>query len=352
MTKEIIFKEHPTKTGKIGLITLNRPNALNALNKAMCIAIHDHLKAWASDDALHAVIIESNSERAFCAGGDIRVVYDNGPDNAKDSLDYFHREYQMNADLHHFPKPYIALLDGITMGGGLGVSVHGSHRVASENLLFAMPETSIGFFPDVGTSYVLPRCPYKLGFYLGLTGNHIKVEDAYYVGLVNHAVPSGKFPDLREALLNTDLSDDAFDAVTNIINQFAIEPNPAPLAEHQATIENCFSKNTVEEIIEALKKENTDWANNTVKTLLKRSPTSLKVVLHELQQGTQKEFDDCIAMELTLGSNFLKSHDLYEGIRAAIIDKDRMPAWKPDTLKDIDITLTEKYFKGPQEGLL
>jgi enoyl-CoA hydratase len=334
---EILFSEISGKDGNIGLITLNRPAVLNALNHNMIIAMTKHLSAWQHDHHIKAVIIDANGDRAFCAGGDLRHTHS--------ALEPFFRdEYLLNQLIFHYTKPYIALLDGITMGGGVGISIHGSHRVVSEKVLFAMPETGIGFFPDVGGTYFLPRLQNRTGYYLGLTGARIKSDDCVMLGIAQHKVPHASFGALRDALVNTAFGADPKSSVTNIINQFSVVPEAASLTPHLLQLNDWFAKPSVEEIIETLESVDHPFAVETVAMLVKKSPASLKVTLAALQRGQQLSFDDCMKMEYHLVCQFLKEHDFAEGIRAVIIDKDLQPKWQPATLAAMTPAMVNAYF--------
>lgn len=334
---DVLFDELPGNGGHIGLITLNRPAVLNALNHDMVNAMINQLSAWQTNNAIKAVIIQSNSDRAFCAGGDLRHLHS--------SMEAFFRdEYRLNQLIFHFPKPYIAFLDGITMGGGVGVSIHGSHRVVTDRVLFAMPETGIGFFPDVGGTYFLPRLINHAGFYLGLTGARIKSDDCVMLGIAQHKINHDSLADLRNALVNTAFGKDAKSAVTSIINQFSIPSHAAPLAPHLSQLDEWFAKQSVEDILQALHDAQDEFATHTVASLHKKSPASLKVSLAALQRGRTLSFDDCMKMEYQLVCQFLKGHDFKEGIRAVIIDKDQQPHWQPETLSGMTPTMVASYF--------
>lgn len=313
--------------GSVGLITLQRPQMLNALSQAMCETIDAHLQQWEQDEKIFAVIIRGEGERAFCAGGDIRYIYDVARDNPERAMDYFRAEYQMDRRIFHFTKPYIALLHGVTMGGGLGVSIHGSHRVAAESLILAMPETGIGFYPDVGGSYFLPRLPGKSGWYLGLTGARIDAHDAYYLGLVDFIIDASDFDNVCAELCAMDLSSDAHHHVSDVLKRWQLPVNLSHLAEHQAEIDRCFSGVTLEKILEHLRNSPSAWCRDQVKILQSKSPASLLMTCKALAQGAEMDFDKCMDMELILTAECLQGHDFYEGVRAAVIDKDRKPCW-------------------------
>lgn len=340
---EVFFE----RTGNLGVITLNRPEALNALTLGMCHAIERQLRIWQDDAAVKAVAVKG-AGRAFCAGGDIRALYDLGL--ARDTYPYrfYHDEYRLNALIKHFPKPYIALINGIVMGGGVGVSVHGAHRVVSENLRFAMPETGIGLFPDVGGSYFLSRCPGQLGLLLALTGTRIGAADALYCGIATAYVPAARFDELQAAL--TEAS-----AIEEVIAEFAETPEDAPsLAQHRARIDRIFSHDSVEEIVEALLWEGDGWASQIRSTILSKSPVSSKVAFRQLREGAKLDFNACMQMEYRLANRFIEGHDFYEGVRATVIDKGQAPVWTPGTLEGISTADVAAYFAplGARELIL
>ncbi len=332
-------------------VVLNRPKALNALSFEMAKRFDARLAAWAEDPTVRLVVIEGAGERAFCAGGDIRELYQSMGDPASTlAADFYRVEYRLNHRIFAFRKPYVALIDGVVMGGGVGVSVHGSHRVVGDKLLFAMPETGIGLFPDVGGSYFLPRLPGRLGFYLGLTGARIGAADALYCGIATHYAPSDRMPALAAALAEAGAADDPKAAIEAAIASFAADPGPAPLARHRAAIDRCFAPDTVEGVLDALRAEGSDWARETLATLEKKSPTSLKVTLRQLQRGADLDFAAAMRMEYRLSQHFCAGHDFREGIRAVVIDKDNAPRWRPDRLDAVSEADVEAYFAPLAEG--
>lgn len=344
MQSEVLFEEMQGQGGHLGIITLNRPQVLNSLNQTMLLAIHAQLKLWADATHIKAVVIRAVEGKAFCAGGDLRLIYDKCKIHDKTAIDFFRDEYQLNRYIYHYQKPYIALLDGITMGGGVGISIHGSHRVATERLMFAMPETGIGFFPDVGGTYFLPRLPNYFGYYLGLTGARIFTDDCVALGIAQCKVAHDDLSALLSALAETPFADDAKKSVTNIINQFSSATQSSTLFSHQTMVESCFAKKNMEDILHALTISTNAFAKETIEIISKKSPTSLKVTLHALQQGKQLSFDDCMQQEFRLTSRFLQGHDFFEGIRAIIIDKDQSPKWHPNTIAGVKLNEVEKYF--------
>jgi enoyl-CoA hydratase len=291
----------------------------------MCLALDARLQEWQDDPAVRSVLVRGQGRRAFCAGGDVRRLYD---DRDGDYPRAFYRaEYRLNARLHRFAKPYIAFLDGIVMGGGVGVSVHGSHRIATENTVFAMPETGIGLFPDVGGSYFLGRCPGALGMYLGLTGARLGAADAIYCGIAQHFMPAKDWDRLSDP------------------GSIASHPTePAKLAAHRALIDRCFAQPSIEEIIAALTVEREPFAAETLAVLAAKSPTSLKIARRQIATGRGLAFDDCMRMEWRMVNRVIRGHDFYEGVRAAIVDKDRKPRWRPARLADVTEDEVARYF--------
>jgi enoyl-CoA hydratase len=342
--QEVILTEIRGVGGDIGLITLNRPQHLNALNHTMIHAIYPALQQWAAAEHIKAVIINAQG-RAFCAGGDLRLVYNRWLAHEPHIERFFDDEYQLNQAIFHFPKPYIALLDGITMGGGVGLSIHGSHRVVTERIKFAMPETGIGFYPDVGGTYFLPRLRNHLGFYLGLTGIVLNADDCVELEIAQHKVLSDTLPALIQALAQTPFAKDAFESVSEVIAEFGVTTHAlSDFFQKTSSIEACFKEKTIEEIIQQLTTSAESLCRETATLLQKKSPTALKVTLCALQQGATLAFDACMHEEYTLTKNFLKGHDFMEGIRALIIDKDQSPNWQPDSLDKVTEQIVAGYF--------
>ena len=317
-----------TVEGRIGRLLLNRPKALNALDLPMIDALAAALAAWRDDPAVAAVVIDSASERAFCAGGDIRAIRNHAlAGEAEAVAQFFGREYALNALIAEYPKPYIALIDGICMGGGIGVSVHGRIRVTTEHGLFAMPETAIGMFPDVGATYFLPRLAGAMGTYLGLTGQRLSGADAVHAGLATHFVLRADLPGLRAAL-----AEQGADAVA----AFA-KPLPAfSLAPHAEAIDRCFAADTLGEIEANLRAEGSEWAQATLATMLAMSPSALCWSLAAIRRGATLSLRDALAAELRLTRHVSIHRDFAEGVRAMVVDKDRQPKWSPVTLPEVD----------------
>jgi enoyl-CoA hydratase len=330
------------RRGRLGLITLNRPRALNALTHAMCVDMKIKLDEWAGDPEIGAVAIRGEGDRAFCAGGDIRALYDSGRAGKPYAFEFYRDEYRLNATVKHFPKPYLALLRGIVMGGGVGVSVHGSHRVADETAVFAMPETGIGLFPDVGGSYFLPRCPGETGMYLALTGARLKTADMLYAGVATHHVMTGKRGDLLQRLAKGE----APDSVMAALAETADTPS---LAEFRQAIDRHFSAPSVETVLARLDSDDSDWARATAAAMRSKSPTALKLAYRQLRTGGQLDFDTCMRMEMRMVARVIQGHDFYEGVRATIIEKDNAPNWRPPSLSDVHDGDIDEYFSPLQE---
>ncbi len=346
---EILFEE---KSG-LGIITLNRPKALNSLSTDMCAQMDKALIKWADDDGIKAVIIQGAGEKAFCAGGDVKTLAENSPEDHHMATEFFGVEYVMNSRIYHFPKPYIALLDGITMGGGVGVSVHGSHRIITERTLFAMPESAIGLIPDVGGSYFMPRLPGKLGMYLGLTGARLRGADILYAGVGTSYMSSEKIEGFVDALAEADIQD-ATD-VDRVIAEFAEDPGEAKLDEYRDLIDAAFGEDNLEDILDHLDAIDHDWADKTLATLKKMSPISMKVIIEQILRGADQEFNDAMKMEFRIVSHIVSyQSDFYEGVRAVLIDKDQNPTWKPGTVEGVTDDMVAAHFNelGDKELVL
>ena len=337
---EVLFE----RQGRAGVITLNRPKALNALTLNMVDAMDAQLRSWRNDPAVEMVIVRGAGERAFCAGGDIRALYDSGKAGTPYVIDFYAREYRLNTLIKRYPKPYIALVNGIVMGGGVGVSVHGSVRVCGEGTMFAMPETGIGLFPDVGGTFFLPRCPGEIGMYLALTGARLDVTDASYTGIATHVVPQAQ----HEALL-ADLCNGP-DALERVLARHAVRSQNKPKLEGlQQAINLHFAAASVEEIVASLESGKSLFEEQTVKSLKGKSPTSLKVAFRQVREGAKLGFEDCMRLEFRLTNRFMRGHDFYEGVRAVIIDKNNAPKWDPPSIELVRARDIDSYF-APLEG--
>jgi enoyl-CoA hydratase len=335
---------HFTRQNGVLIITLDRPRALNALSLGMIEGMDAALAAAAADPAVACVLIEGRGGRAFCAGGDIRSVGQalRAGDGEAFGVAMFRGEYTLNHRIRTFPKPFIALVDGIVMGGGVGVSIHGSHRIVSERASFAMPETGIGLFPDVGMTYLLPRSPGELGLYAGLTGAKLGAPDAKLIGYATHVVPSGRFEALRAALIAR--APQRAEEVDGVLAGFATRFGPAELVRRRPVIDRCFGQGSVEAILAALAAEGSEWARVTAEGLAGRSPTSLKLTLRAFRAGRSRDFEACLATEFRMSIHCLAAHDLEEGVRALLIDKDMKPAWRPATLDAVRDSDLDSYF--------
>lgn len=330
---EVLFEAR----GRAGLITLNRPAALNALTLNMVREMQRMLDQWAIDPAVERVVISGAGEKAFCAGGDIRALYDWGRSADRRFLDFYREEYLLNITIKRFPKPYIAIMDGITMGGGVGVSVHGSHRIATDRLTFAMPETGIGLFPDVGGTYFLPRCPGETGLYIGLTGARIKSADAIYAGIADLHVTTENLDAVLGALAEEPDVDVA-------LGRFAQAPVRSPLEAIRDTIDRHFEGSSVDEILESLDRDGSDWAVRTAGIIRSKSPTSLRICFRQLRAGAKLSFEDCMDLEFKIVNRIMTGHDFFEGTRAVVIDKDQQPRWEPSTLDSVGDEVVDAYF--------
>lgn len=338
------------RRGPLGLITLNRPKALNALTQAMIGVMHDTLDRWVDDPGVHAVIVRGAGDRAFCAGGDVVAIYRDGlaaragESDGAVTRSFFLDEYRLDHRIHTYPKPYIALLDGLTMGGGVGVSMHGRYRVATESMVFAMPETGIGLFPDVGATWFLPRAPGEVGTYLALTGRRCRTDDCYYIGYATHDVPKAELDGLIADLAAGDWHRDPHRLIEQVLASHRQDPGPAPLSANRHLIDRCFGHDSVEAIVAALKAEGGTWAQETLETLAGLSPTSLKLTLAALRRGAHMSYAQCVTMEYRLTQFCMAGHDFFEGIRARLVDKDNAPQWQPADLAGVDDAAIEAAF--------
>jgi enoyl-CoA hydratase len=342
------------REGGLATLTINRPQALNALTLANYRRFAPALAGWAEDPSVHAVVVRGAGGRAFCAGGDVRAVYEAGRGIGGDpslTAVFFREEYQLIRQIHRFPKPYIAIIDGITMGGGAGISVNGAYRVATERTMFAMPETAIGLFPDVGATRFLNRCPGQIGRYLGLTGARLRAADALYCGFATHVMAQERVEALVAAFAGTVwTSDGRSGQVETLLAEFTDDPGPPPLAALCPAIDRCFAGDSVEAILDKLAAEagagglDAGWAAETRAGLLAKSPTSLKVTLRQLIVGRGHSVEQALELEYRLTQHFMMAHDFYEGVRAVLIDKDQTPRWRPPTLAEIGDDMVEAYF--------
>jgi enoyl-CoA hydratase len=325
--------------GAIGRLTLNRPKALHALTEEMCALMTRALLAWKDDPAVKAVLLDHAGERGFCAGGDIRLIAESGAGDASEAKQFFLTEYRLNHLLFVYPKPVVACVDGIVMGGGVGISDPARVRIATERTTYAMPETGIGLFPDVGGGWFLPRMPGQTGVWLALTGARLKAADCLALGIATHFVESARLEALKAELI-----EDA-EAVFGLPELFAGDPGPAPDTAVRAQIDRLFAFDTVEEIFAALEADGSDWARAQLAILKTKSPQSLKVSLRQMRLGARLEsFADNMRMEYRLGGRVVRTHDFQEGVRAVIVDKDNTPHWSPADLAGVDEATVEAFF--------
>ncbi|MDY7539205.1 enoyl-CoA hydratase/isomerase family protein [Undibacterium sp. RTI2.1] len=336
----------------IGYITLDRPKALNSLSLEMVRAITQTLLAWHDDANVHAVFIHSSAEKAFCAGGDIRFFYDVGTATPKgDSAlleDFFTEEYALNHLIHFYPKPYIALMNGVVMGGGMGIAQAGEDcrlRIVTERTKMAMPEVNIGLFPDVGGGYFLSRAPGQIGTYLGLTGDIINAADALYAGLADVFIPTTELPALM-ALLATTTSGDIRHAIREFAAPFAEQANTTSsrLATHRALIDQHFTSNDAKAIAASLAGDASEFTQQAAAVMQKRSPLLMSVTLEQLRRGSTMSVADCLRMERTMVRHCFKHGEVLEGVRALVVDKDNTPQWSPATLAEVSAEMVSSFF--------
>ena len=329
--------------GRALFITLDRQEALNALNRPMCLAIHAALYASLGDARVDRVVIEGAGDRAFCAGGDVVGLYHSGRAGSPEFEGFFHDEYRMNQAVAVYSDDYVALLDGVTMGGGVGLSIHGRFRVATERTLFAMPETGIGLIPDVGGTHALPRLPGEIGTWLALTGARIKGADCLYAGIATHFIPSERLPLLRDLLADGD------EPVGQILDTLSGDPGPSALEALRDAIDFHFLHDSIE-AIQASLAEGDDWARAQHDAIARMSPTSLKLSLRALRMGATANIEAALRTEYRLVCAIKHGRDFYEGVRAQLIDKDRKPMWSPATLAEVDEAMLDGYFREPASG--
>lgn len=330
------------RKGRCGVVTLNRPKALNAISYDMITRMEEAYIDWAGNPDVYGIVLQSENPRAFCSGGDIKALYEWRKAGQLDTiLGLYTSEYQHNWTLDRFTKPHVALMNGYVFGGGVGISLYGTHKVAGENYRFAMPEAGIGFFPDVGASYFLPRLPDHIGLYLALTGAQIGRADAYALGLLTHCIDSKEFDAILNGMIEADPIDPALDSRH-------VDPGPSPLLEMQDVINRHFSLGSVEEILQSLDDVGTDhaeWAKKTKKQMLSNAPFSLKVAFHQVRNTGKPTLEHALTLDARIAYTFLTGDDFYEGVRALLIDKDGKPSWSPDTLDAVSDDAVQDCFK-------
>jgi enoyl-CoA hydratase/carnithine racemase len=340
----------------IAFITLNRPAALNALSLEMIFELRALLQRCAIDGEVRAILLKGAGEKAFCAGGDIRALYQSFKESGSLHREFFAAEYPLDYLLYSYPKPYIALLDGITMGGGMGLAQGSTLRVVGERTRIAMPEVGIGFLPDVGASYFLSRLPGSLGPYIALTGVQLRAADALYTRLADVYLPPAAIASLEDDLAALSWSGDGNADVRGLLHTRAAEGPPAPLSLLRTAIDSHFSESSVAAILASLDGESRDeyagWARQTAELMRSRSPTMLSVVLRQLERGKSLSLADCFRMELGMVEHCFEQGDFIEGVRALLIDKDNSPRWKPNRLEDVTDASVEAFFANAKYSTL
>ncbi len=334
---------------RVGYLTLNRPAGLNAVTLEMVRMLHHQLQQWADDQDVVAVVLRGAGEKAFCAGGDIRSLYDSYKSGDSLHREFFEEEYALDQYIHAYTKPLMALMNGFVLGGGMGLVQGASLRVISERTRMGMPEVGIGYFPDVGGSYFLSRLPNNLGIYMGLTGNHVNAADAQYAGLADYSVPHEQFAELERCLDQQDWSMPPLQALTNLLVSMGCTELPdAPFKALFPAIEKHFAHDSVAAIRQSLAAEEhpeyRDWAAETLKVIDSRSPLSVSVTLEMLRRGRTLSLADCFAMELHLDRQWFDQGDIIEGVRALIVDKDKNPRWNPPTLEEVTPARVAAFF--------
>lgn len=339
------------RRGSAGIIRLNRPRALNSLTLGMVRAIAEALDHFSADADVATVVMAGEGERGFCAGGDIRALHESGRDGTPAAENFWREEFRLNHRIATYPKPYVVLMDGITMGGGVGLSSHGRHRVVTERTRFAMPETGIGYFPDVGATWLLPRAPGEIGIWIGLTGLEVGAADVIYAGLADVQVSAFQLPELVDTLAGLSRAASHRD-VDAVMKNLSDDPGKGSLRENSDMIQRTFRSSKVSEILLALQGEASDFAVETQRALQTRSPTSLTLALRLLREGKQsRNLAECLRREFGVCLQILRGSDFYEGIRAAVIDKDRNPKWLPATLDAVEQGSIDAFFQQPEVPL-
>ncbi|MEO1491451.1 MAG: enoyl-CoA hydratase/isomerase family protein [Pseudomonadota bacterium] len=338
---EILFEQR----GRLGLITLNRPKALNALTWNMVKLMDAQLDAWAEDDSVAVVAIQGAGDKAFAAGGDIRWLYDTGQGGktGERNFRFFWDEYRLNRKIKRYPKPYVAIMDGIVMGGGVGVSIHGSLRIATERTVFAMPETGIGLFPDVGGTYFLPRLPGQIGMWLGLTGSRLKCLEAVGGGICDSHISSEDLDELIDDLGRNGETGSPLGV------RFSFSHSDQVAAKSE--IDTYFHLGSIEAVLNSIKTSQCEWSVKQRKTILSKSPTSTRIAFRQIREGAKLDFEDCMRLEYRLARYCMTHPEFYEGVRAVILDKDNAPQWSPATLEEATDDFVAEAFAplGPDE---
>jgi enoyl-CoA hydratase/carnithine racemase len=329
--------------GALRCLTLNRPKALNALTLDMAATMTAYLRAWADDDAVGAVLIDGAGERGLCAGGDLRALYDAAKANDTLPAKFWATEYHLDVLIARYPKPVVAIMDGVVMGGGVGISAHAAHRIVTERSSIAMPEASIGYFPDVGASFVLARSPGHTGTHLALTGSRIGAADAIYCGLADIALPASSLADLPTRLADCRSARD----VSAALKDTSTLPAPGKLPTARPWIDDCYGAENVEDILARLRASKADEARSALAILEQMSPTSLKITLRNIRSALSfKTVEESFQQDYRISLACIAEHDFIEGIRAAIVDKDRTPVWRPAKLEDVTQEIVDRHFRS------
>jgi enoyl-CoA hydratase len=331
------------REGAAGVIRLNRPKAINAMTLEMSIGIDAALDRFETDPEVAVIVLEGAGERGLCAGGDIRSLWESSREGGDLGARFWRQEYVMNARIAKYPKPYVAFMDGLVMGGGVGLSGHASHRIVTDRTKLAMPEVGLGFFPDVGGTWLLSRSPGEIGTYFGLTGQTMNGPDAIHAKFADAVVPAAKWPDLREALTTVRTGVTATE-VSKLINGFATGDAAGPVAAKEPMIDALFGFDRMEDIFAALKRDGSEFALTTLKTLNEKSPRGMVVTLKLLRLArTASSLEECLVREYRAACEVFRSDDFREGVRAAVIDKDRNPTWSPPRIEDVTPAMLAQY---------
>ncbi len=348
-TQDVSFAQR----GSWGIITLTRERALNALTVGMVQHIYEQLLIWRNDVSIRAVMIEGAGDKAFCAGGDIVQLAATAQQDPNKAINFFYHEYRLTSLIHHYPKPYVAMVDGIVMGGGVGVSVHGQYQICGDKTVFAMPETGIGLFPDVGGGYFLPRLDDGLGFYYGLTGARAKGTECVAAGIFSHFVPTSAQRDLKEQLLSLDLDEAAHTKIEATLAAYMVFVEPDDLSVSRDEVKHFFSAlEDLDMLFQRLNATNSSLSKDLLKTVSRLSPTSLSITFEQLSRGAALSFNDNMRMEYRIVSRVMAGSEFGEGVRALLVDKDKSPNWQPSDLASIQPSEIEAYFASfdPAEG--
>src|SRR5699024_999547 len=348
MTTNVLFSTH--KNG-VATITLKRPKAINSLTLDMLQPIQDKLNEWKTDEHVQLIIIQGEGEKGFCAGGDMKTIYESQSSETllQDAEQFFQVEYEVDQFIYDYPKPIIACLDGIVMGGGVGLTYGASHRIVTERTKWAMPEMNIAFFPDVGAAYFLNKAPGRIGRYLALTASVIEASDVLYIHGADFFMTNRQLNAFLEEVIATNWQrNDTETTLMQLIDRYAEEPTKQPtLVSKQADIDHHFSHSTMEEIVQSLQSDSSEFAIQTKEALLSKSPVSLKVTLKQLIDGEKKSREACFRTDFILAQNFMRHKDFFEGVRSVLIDKDRNPQYTYRQLSDVSTEMVNNFFMSP-----